>query len=255
MNKRRILFTVLIGLVLITFLGAGAFVYWANDASQPMPEALAALKSDDTVEVQQVNDWLVFQPTGQAPKVGLIIYPGAKVDYRAYAPTARAIAAQGYLVVITPVLLNLALLDSNAAQPIIAAYPQIQMWALAGHSLGGTAAAQFAAQSAPANSGKIKGLIFWASYPAGDMTQWNGKVLSISGTLDGLATPAKIEDNKKLEPSTTQFVPIAGGNHAQFGYYGPQPGDNAPTISREAQQQQIVAATVAFLQSLNDLTQ
>jgi len=46
-------------------------------------------------------------------------------------------------------------------------------------------------------------------------------------------------------------VVIKGGNHAQFGWYGPQPGDGVATISREEQQAQIVEATVAFLATLN----
>ena len=46
------------------------------------------------------------------------------------------------------------------------------------------------------------------------------------------------------------FVPIEGGDHAQFGWYGPQSGDNPATISREEQQAQIVQATVDFLGSL-----
>jgi hypothetical protein len=44
------------------------------------------------------------------------------------------------------------------------------------------------------------------------------------------------------------FIVMNGGNHAQFGDYGPQPGDNAATISRAAQQTQIVNATVKFLE-------
>jgi hypothetical protein len=47
-------------------------------------------------------------------------------------------------------------------------------------------------------------------------------------------------------------VPIEGGNHAQFGYYGPQPGDAPATISREEQQIQAVDATVALLERIKD---
>jgi hypothetical protein len=47
------------------------------------------------------------------------------------------------------------------------------------------------------------------------------------------------------------WVPIEGGNHAQFGYYGPQPGDSPATISREEQQAQAVDATVALLERMN----
>jgi len=46
-------------------------------------------------------------------------------------------------------------------------------------------------------------------------------------------------------------VAIEGGNHAQFGWYGPQAGDNPATISREAQQEQIIEATVELLALLN----
>jgi len=43
---------------------------------------------------------------------------------------------------------------------------------------------------------------------------------------------------------------MAGGNHAQFGWYGPQPGDGTAGISRAEQQAQIIDATVAFLDTL-----
>ena len=60
---------------------------------------------------------------------------------------------------------------------------------------------------------------------------------------------AKIEDYKAFEPADTEFIVIQGGNHAQFGDYGPQPGDNPATISPESQWQQTTDATVQFLAS------
>jgi len=54
-------------------------------------------------------------------------------------------------------------------------------------------------------------------------------------------------------PADTVFVPIQGGNHTQFGYYGNgtelQKGDNPADISRDAQQQ-IVDAMADFMGSL-----
>ena len=73
---------------------------------------------------------------------------------------------------------------------------------------------------------------------------------SIYGTRDGLTTGDKIEASRPLLPPDTAWVAIEGGNHAQFGWYGPQSGDNPATISREDQQAQIVAATLALLLSL-----
>ena len=79
-----------------------------------------------------------------------------------------------------------------------------------------------------------------------------GAVTSISATLDGLATPEKIDASRPLLPPDTVWLPIEGGNHAQFGWYGPQGGDNEATISREDQQAQVIGATLALLAALGD---
>ncbi len=233
-----------LGLLVVLTLG---FVIWGSTPAKPMPEALASLQPDSAVGVE-IGKWLVFSPLGTQPTTGFIIYPGGRVDYRAYAPAAHQIAAQGYLVVIVHVPLNLAVINPAAAANVIAAYPQIQHWAVGGHSLGGSMAANFI----HSHPGIVQGLVLWASYPASsdDLSSAGVKVLSISGTLDGLSTPAKIEASRALLPADTTFVPIEGGDHAQFGWYGPQAGDNPATISREDQQRQVVQATLDFLAGL-----
>jgi len=233
------------GILIALILG---FVVWAQTPSGPMSEAEAAIESDASVEVAQ-DGWITFTPTGVTPTTGLIIYPGGRVDPRSYAPAARQIAEQGYLVVIAPMPLNLAVFNPDRAAEIIAAYPDIQNWAIAGHSLGGAMAANYI----DSGNSAIDGLALWASYPAeGDsLADSPITVTSISGTLDGLSDPTKIEASRSLLPADTIFVPIEGGNHAQFGYYGPQGGDNLAAISREQQQAQIVAATLALLERIS----
>jgi len=109
-----------------------------------------------------------------------------------------------------------------------------------------------AANFAHSHPGVVQGLVLWASYPANsdNLSQSGLKVLSISGTLDGLSTPAKIAASHTLLPLDTTWVAIDGGDHAQFGWYGPQSGDNPANISRAEQQQAIIQATLAFLGSL-----
>ena len=102
------------GVLLVLLLAVGGFVLWAAQAAAPMPEALAALQSDARVTVQD-RPWWIFQPTGAAPTTGLIFYPGAKVDPRAYAPAAHQLAAAGNLVVIVPMPLNLAVFGAGRA--------------------------------------------------------------------------------------------------------------------------------------------
>ena len=242
LNWKRIL----LALVVIPVIAVSGFVVWANDALQPMPEALAALQSDAQVEVSQINGWYVFTPTAAKPTTGLIFYPGGKVDARAYAPQMHAIAAQGYLTVITPMPLNLAVFGINKADDVVKAYPDIQHWAIGGHSLGGAMAAQYISTST-----QVQGLAFWASYPAVDLSQAPIKVVSIYGTNDGAANPNTVLASAKSLPAATSFVAIQGGNHSGFGWYGLQPGDNPATASREDQNTQTVQATVDMLASLS----
>lgn len=232
---------------LLLVLALAGFVAWATIIPAPMPEALAALQSDGQVRVER-GPWLAFRPADGESVAGLVIYPGGRVDARAYAPAARALAKEGFLVVITPMPLNLAVLASGRAAQVIAAYPQVRHWAVGGHSLGGAMAAQFAYQ----HPDQVAGLVLWASYPAGsaNLSRRALKVVSIYGTRDGLATLDKIESSRALLPAETVWVAIEGGNHAQFGYYGSQSGDNPATISRDEQQAQIVRATLALMRSL-----
>jgi hypothetical protein len=240
-------YKVIIAVLLVVMVVLVGFVVWAETPPEPMPQAYAALKSDSDVTVT-MNQWLVFTPVNSSSNVGFIIYPGGRVDYRSYAPEAHALAAQGYLTVIVPMLLNLAVFSENAANDIIASYPQITSWAIGGHSLGGTIAAQFCHD----NPGKIEGLVLWAAYPESgtNLTTSNLLVTTIHGSEDGLVSGTQIEDSLMQLPPSTVRVEIAGGNHAQFGWYGNQQGDNAAKISRELQQSQIVNATLQLLQKL-----
>ncbi len=235
---------VLIGILLAVVVG---FVAWGSIIPAPMPEALAALQSDGQINVT-TEPWLVFQPTQSTPTTGLIIYPGGRVDPRAYAPQAHAIAENGYLVVIIPMPLNLAVFGTGRASSVIQAYPEIEKWVIGGHSLGGSMAASYAYN----HTDQIDGLVLWASYPANsnNLSQNSIETTSISASLDGLSTQDKIAASHSLLPQDTTWVQIQGGNHAQFGWYGDQPGDNPATISREDQQAQIVQSTLDLLNSV-----
>jgi len=51
-------------------------------------------------------------------------------------------------------------------------------------------------------------------------------------------------------PEDTSLVVIEGGNHAQFGDYGPQEGDGTATLARDAQQRATVDAILELIESL-----
>lgn len=236
-----------LGLVLLLIIGIAGFALWASNPAAAMPAATEALVSDQTVLVTE-TDWLIFEPSA-APSTGLIFYPGARVAPAAYAPLAHELANAGYLVVIVPMPLNMAIFGSNRAEAVLAAYPQIEHWAIGGHSLGGAMAAKYTYD----HPDTIDGLILLAAYPTTSNSLAERELVSsmIYASNDGLATLADIEAARSLMPSTTRWVEIQGGNHAQFGWYGEQSGDLPATISHAEQQQQTVQAALDVLQQLD----
>lgn len=243
----RLRYKILLAVTLALTVALAGFFVWAETPQGPMPEALAAMNSDAAVTVT-AGRWLVFTPANFTSNVGFIIYPGGHVDYRSYAPQARAIAAEGYLTVIAPMTLNLAIFSENSATDIINANSQVKAWAIGGHSLGGVMAAQYCYD----NPGKIQGLVLWAAYPQSgtDLSNSNLTVTTIHGTLDGTVSGSQIQESLKQLPPGTVMVEIAGGNHGQFSWYGDQPGDNPATINRSVQQAEIINETVQLLRKL-----
>jgi hypothetical protein len=226
-----------------------AFVVWAETPLGPMPEVNTALQSDSLVNVT-TGKWLVFSPVQTNNNAGFIIYPGGRVNCKSYAPIAHAIAAKGYITIIVPMPLNLAVIGINKADAVIRSYPNIKTWAIGGHSLGGTMAAQYAYK----HQSSIQALVFWAAYPvkSNDFSKTDVQAVTIHGTNDGLISSQQIDDSMKLLPGNTNRIEIKGGNHAQFGSYGKQSGDNEATISRAIQQEQAVNATVQLLEKIGN---
>jgi hypothetical protein len=236
-----------VGIVLLAIVALMAAGWlWYTQPQPLLPEATASLASTPAVTFTEVDGRLEWAPADGTYDTGLIIYPGGKVPAAGYGPTAQAIAAKGYLVVITPMPFNLAVFGIGAADGVIAAHPEVTTWAMAGHSLGGSMAAQYIADH-PDN---IDGMAFWASYPATDLSGRDLMVTSIYGTNDpGAARMSGPEAQAKLPPDTV-FVPITGGNHEQMGWYTGPPNDGQATIERAEQQRQVVDATVAMLETI-----
>ena len=247
-GKTSFLKRLLIGLVLIFLLAIAGFVIWGSTPARPDASALQALESDDKVTISEGQYWLAFSPANRTPNTGLIFYPGGRVDYRAYSPLMREIANGGYSVFLVKMPLNLAVFGVNRADALIEAYPDITTWYIGGHSLGGAMAASYVYN----NPVGMQGLVLWASYPAesNDLSGSGFPVLSIIANRDGLATLEKYKAAAQYLPTDTMWVEIDGGNHAQFGSYGPQNGDLEATISAEEQQRQIVYATLMFMSGI-----
>lgn len=226
----------LVGLLILAAL-AGCGSYPAGEA------AMEALISDDRVEVT-LDPWLVFTPTSAAPSRGLVFYPGGAVKPESYAPLARKFAEVGWLSVIPPMPFDLAILGVDAASEVFAAHPEIARWTLAGHSLGVVAAAEFA----HGHPEEVEALALFASYPqqAHDLSERDIAVLSMVGTEDEVVNRDRLTEAEAWLPASTTYIELDGGNHAQFGDYGPQSGDGIAGISPEAQWEAAFRATLAL---------
>ncbi|MFO1425517.1 MAG: alpha/beta fold hydrolase [Steroidobacteraceae bacterium] len=235
----------LLGLVVV---GAIGMVLWIRSLhASAAPEALAAMQSDAEVQVE-ADEWLVFRPAGREPVAGVILYPGAACDDRGYAPLLRRIAAAGYLVVEVPMPLEFALFAPDRALDVMAAFPQVQRWTLVGHSMGGAIGGVFAAK----HRDRLAGLIFWDAYPASSLADWDRPVWLIHRAHDDGSPPAKFVAQRGAMPASTHWVPVPGGIHMYFGSFvgGGYKEEWAPRITREAQHERVVAATLEALQAM-----
>lgn len=245
MNKKKL--KIFIPLLIILFL-FGYAAYWLTDYYKPTEEAVAAFNENKSFEIIK-DDFITISPKNVTATTGFIFYPGGKVAPEAYIPLASKIANNGYKVIIVPMPFNLAILDGNKGEEVIKDYPEIKNWVVGGHSLGGVMAADFAYK----HLDEVKGLVMFAAYPQdkNNLTDSNIKVLSIYGTEDGCADIGKIQGAKTILPKSSEFKAIDGGNHAQFGNYGFQKGDNDAKISTEEQQAITVQYTVNLLNEVS----
>ena len=240
MKKRtRIILSVCLAVLVLFGIGGYAYVSDYYHADEIALEAMAY--QTDSVQTEQDGNVTWFVPENST--TGLIFYPGGKVEHTAYAPLMRACAEQGILCALVQMPGNLAVLDANAADGLQQEHPEVTTWYIAGHSLGGAMASNYAA----AHLEDFDGLILLAAYSTKDLTQTTLRVLSVYGSEDGVMNRESYEKNWSNLPADTTEVILDGGCHAQFGSYGPQDGDGIPTISGEEQIRQTAEAITAFV--------
>jgi hypothetical protein len=111
---------------------------------------------------------------------------------------------------------------------------------LIGHSLGGIVASMGASQN-----DDVTKIILLGSYPINDIT--NQDSLFITAEHDILMDQESFDESLKYVNSQNVIYEIEGGNHAQFGWYGPQKGDGSAEISTIDQQNLIINKILEFL--------
>jgi predicted alpha/beta-hydrolase family hydrolase len=232
------------------------FTAWSLIAYRASPEAKAAMESDSQVVVTRLEGAWQFAPAlGPVQATGLLFFAGSLVDPVAYAPLARAVAAQGFRATIMELPRRGAF--GGADDPDLRARALGIMrerggpprWVVGGHSRGGVVASQLAYESPRALAGLV---LIGTSHPR-DVTLASlaVPVMKVAGTRDGLASPEEVRGNSEKLPPGTRWVWIEGGNHSQFGWYGFQPGDRRAAVSAERQRDSMIRAVLELLRAVN----
>ena len=240
MSKKKKALTICLSVTLvigILITGCAAYLGIYYEASPTIAEDFPR---SELITVDEGDKFTAFVPSGTYT-VGFIFYPGGKVDEAAYYPLLQSLAEYGILSAVAKMPFRLAVLDSDAADGIKEAYPDINDWYIGGHSLGGAIAASHLSK----NENEFKGLVLLGAYSTKDLSGYDVSVLSIYGTNDGVMNRKKYKRNLSNMPLRFSEYIIDGGNHAYFGAYGEQRGDGEAAISDR--EQLLLTATQIYL--------
>lgn len=239
---------VAIAMAVVAAAAVLGFSLWVATPLGPDARALADLESSDGIVVTRTHQGWEFTAPSAEPTAGVVIYPGGRVDPRSYAPLARALAKAGYLTIIVRMPLGLAVTRPDAADAVVAAHPDIDEWAIVGHSLGGVMAASHVAGS----PGDYDALVLLAAYPPSGVDLRDARVTvgSYVGTRDTVIDMAAWEASAGRLPAQAVIARVEGANHSQWGSYGTQHGDSSARITADVQ---TAIAVDAVSRALGDL--
>jgi pimeloyl-ACP methyl ester carboxylesterase len=238
-RRRRIVALAVLAALLLAVIG---FVGYASLPQTAKAAPLAAVRADPAIHLTETGDGIVLTPASGATGTGLVFLAGAHIDPAAYAYKLSGLADAGVTVVIARPILNLAILDWRPLRIFTGLAPGVATWYVGGHSLGGVRACQYAKDDYA-----VAGVVLVGSYCSADLSESSIPVLSVAGSRDGLSTQTKIRDAARLLPVDAQFVEITGADHASFGDYGEQAGDNAATARDSSVRSQLTTVVLTLV--------
>jgi pimeloyl-ACP methyl ester carboxylesterase len=227
--------------VVVVVAGGGVVVYFSMPSHGPA-SSVQQVRDDARVTVTSEDGVHVLSPTDAESTVGLVFYPGARVAPDAYYSTFAPVVAQTNVTVFVPQMpLNVALLDTDAAERIRAQHPDVHTWFVGGHSLGGVAACQYA------DSRDVRGLVLFASYCNVDVSDESFAALTVTGSADTVLNRANYREAVTRLPPNTTTHEVEGMNHTQFASYRGQRGDSPAPLSYDEAHRRLADVLVPWL--------
>lgn len=237
MKSKRILKRVLFGIVSFFLVMMVALLIYSSNPYQPHQEMYDAIDLITSEEVTIYRDRDEIRLTVSEPLKNIIFIPGGLVNPESYLYLCYNLALQGYNVTIYKPVFHLAIFTPNHAKRFLS--DELEN-VIIGHSLGGVVSSMLASKVE-----NISQVILMGSYPIQDIS--NQDVLLIKAEFDIALDEAKFNDSLKYTNDDKVIIEIDGGNHAGFGWYGPQKGDGEAEISIIDQQQLVLQAILNFI--------
>ena len=227
-------------ILLFTVLGLG-FVGWAKQVYEAEEEPLALARANEKVVITDTAQYIWIKPEAVTSNA-LIFYPGAKVDPHAYLWKLSDISIMNNLqIFITKPGIKMAIFGIRQADIVRKDFPEVSNWYVGGHSLGGAMACFYAKQNP-----ELAGVILFGSYCSTDISDHEGRFLSITGGRDDLTSSDTVNENRSHLPASAVMREIPGMNHAQVGDYGQQDGDTPASISDEEVKEALSGLVLQF---------
>ncbi len=224
---------VLLGLFLLLVIGLKVYSLSSYEPLQEMYQKLDEIGLDGITFSEDFNE-LNFSVDN--PKKNIVFIPGGLVEPESYLYLATLLAREGYEVTISKALFNLPIFTPNYSERFLREDVDN---VVIGHSLGGVVGSIMAS-----GNNLVQEVILMGAYPIKDLSDKD--VLFLTAEHDDGMDPESFKDSLSLAGSYSLFG-INGGNHAQFGWYGPQKGDGDASISTLNQQNIVIEQILNFI--------
>lgn len=224
----------LLSVLLLLIIGLGIYSSTSYTALDEMFEAIDAIE-DDGVTFYEDRDEIRYSV--ENPIMNIVFIPGGLVTPDSYEYLAYNLALNGYDVVIAKAIFNLAILNPWIGKEFLS---ETLDNVIIGHSLGGVTASNVFS-----GNDLVSTVILLGSYPINDLTDKD--VLFIEAEYDLGMDPEAFNASMVHVNNNAIIESIDGGNHAQFGWYGPQKGDGEAELDTITQQDIVVDIIIDYL--------
>lgn len=238
--KKIFLRTIIIIISIVIVLFIVLFIYSSNPyTALPEMQEQIDLLSDSGFE--RTENSRSIQYTVTDPIKNVIFIPGGLVTPNSYEYLAVRIALAGYDVTIIKPYFYLAIFTPNQAEKY---FSDDLDDVVIGHSLGGVTASIVSS-----GNEQVSAVVMLGSYPIQDLTDKD--TLIITAEYDIAMDQEAFDKSLVYVNDQSEILNIEDGNHAQFGWYGPQKGDGAANIDTLTQQNETAQDIIDFLGGLD----